>query len=105
MAGKVSMPKVVGATEVRNHFGELINRVHRGQEHVVVEKLGIPVAAIVSMKEYEQFRRWLATKLLSELGRELGAEAQRQGLSEEQLIEKMEEDREAVYQELYGQTA
>jgi prevent-host-death family protein len=105
MAHKVSMQKVIAATEVRNHFGELLNRVHRGQEHVVVEKLGIPVAAIVSMQEYEQFRRWLATKLLAEVGRELGAEAQRQGLTEEQLIEKLEEDREAVYQELYGQNA
>jgi hypothetical protein len=50
----------------------------------------------------EQFRRWLTTRALRELGRAMGAEAQRQGLTEEQLIEAKEEDRAAVYSELYG---
>jgi prevent-host-death family protein len=99
------MKLTIGATEVRNHFGKFLKQVHRGDEHIVVEKAGIPVAALISMKEYEQFRRWLSKQLLTDLGRRMGAEAQRQGLTEEQLIEMMEEDREAVYQERYGQQA
>jgi prevent-host-death family protein len=105
MAEKVSMKKVVAATEVRNHFGTFLNRVYRGDEHLVVEKSGIPVAALISMKEYEQFRRWLATHLHHELGRQLGAEYKRRGITEEQLIEEMDEDRKAVYHEMYGQTS
>jgi prevent-host-death family protein len=97
------MQITMGATEVRNHFGKFLKQVHRGQEHIVVEKSGIPVAALISMKEYEQFRRWLSQQLLHDLGRKMGAEAQRQGLTEEKLMELMEEDREAIYQERYGQ--
>lgn len=96
------MQKVVPATEVRNHFGKFLNRVYRGEEHLVVEKSGIPVAALISMQEYEAFRRFLAKQLHHDLGRQLGAELKRQGISEEKLAELMEEDREAVYQEHYG---
>lgn len=95
----------VGATEMRNHLGKFLNRVYRGEEHVVVEKSGIPVAALISMKEYEAFRRWLARQLHEDIGRKLGAEYKRRGISEDQLIELMEEDREAVYQERYGRHA
>jgi hypothetical protein len=57
------------------------------------------------MKEYEEFRRWLSLKLLNEMGRKMGAIAKEQGLTEEQLIEEMEEERKAVYHEIYGQTS
>lgn len=102
MPPTVSMKTVIGATEVRNQFGKLLKEVYRGEKHFVVEKSGIPVAALIGMREYEEFRRWLAKKLHHQLGRELGAEFKRQGLTEEQLIEDMEEDRKAVYQQQYG---
>jgi hypothetical protein len=54
------------------------------------------------MKDYERFRRLLAAEALKHLGRQLGAEAERQGITEEKLREMMEEDREAVYQDMYG---
>jgi len=95
--------KVVGATEVRNRLGRLLNRVHRGEEHLVVEKMGIPVAAVISMRDYEHYCRLLAAEKLKNLGHRMGAEARRQGLTEEQLIEEMEEDQTAVYQQMYGQ--
>ena len=47
-------------------------------------------------------RRVWAQECLKKLGRALGREAKRQGLTEEALIEEMEKDRRAVYQELYG---
>lgn len=105
MAERVPMRRTIGATEMRNNLGNLLNKVHRGEEHVLIEKLGIPVAALISAQEYEQFRRWLTTHMLNDLGRRMSAEAQRQGLTEEQLIDAMEADREAVYQEIYGQKA
>lgn len=102
MAKELPMQKKIGATEARNNLGRLLNRVHQREEHLVVEKLGIPVAAVISMDDYEHYRRLLAAETLEDLGRKMGAGAKRQGLTEEQLIEEMEEDREAVYQEMYG---
>lgn len=103
MRETLSMKKTVGATEARNKLGKLLNRVHRGQEHLVIEKLGIPVAAVINMNDYEHYRRLLAQEHLRELSRALGREAKKQGLTEEQLMAEMEEDRRVVYEELYGQ--
>ncbi len=90
----MSVRTLVGATEVRNHFGKFLSQVYRGEEHLVVEKGGIPVAALISMREYEEFRRWLATQTLHNLGPKLQAAARRQGLTEEQLLALMEEERD-----------
>jgi len=98
----MSMKVTVGATEVRNHFGKFLKQVYQGDQHVVVEKSGIPVAALISMKEYEAFCRFLAKQIQHDLGRQLGEALKRQGITEEKLVELMEEDREAVYQERYG---
>ncbi|MFP3897232.1 MAG: type II toxin-antitoxin system Phd/YefM family antitoxin [Anaerolineales bacterium] len=102
MREAVSVKRTMGATEARNSLGKLLNRVHRGEEHVVIEKLGIPVAAVISMEDYARYRRLLAQEHLRELGRALGREARRQGVTEEELIAEMEEDRRTVYEELYG---
>jgi len=104
MADRLPMQKTIPATEVRNKLGELLNRVYRREEHLVVEKLGIPVAAIISMREYEQFRRLLAQQQLADLGRRVGAEASRQGLTEEQLQEELSATRKALFHEKYGDT-
>ena len=102
MAQKLPMQRIIRVTEVRNHLGSLINRVFRGEEHLVIEKLGIPVAAVISMREYEEFRQYLSQQLHASLGRRLGAAAEKQGLTEDDLIDSMEEDRKAVYEETYG---
>src|SRR5436190_10881359 len=102
---KLPMQKQIAVTEVRNNLGSLLNRVFRGEEHLVIEKLGIPVAAIISMKDYEQFRHYVAQQFHQDLGRKLGSEAQKQGLTEEKLIANVEEDRQAVYEEMYSRKA
>lgn len=40
--------KIIKVTDVRQHLGELLNQVFRRETRVLVEKSGIPVAAIVS---------------------------------------------------------
>jgi prevent-host-death family protein len=101
-----SLPRqaVIPATEIRNHLGELLNRVYRREEHLVVEKLGNPVAAIISMQDYEQYQRLLASARLIDLGRRVGAEAERQGLTEEKLLEELRAGRVEVYRERYAGT-
>ncbi len=97
-----SMKHIVNTTEVQHNLEHLLARLQEGNEHLVIEQAGDAKAAMISMKDYDQFRRLLAEKLHKDLGRRLGAEIKRRGITEEQLIEMMEEDREAVYKEFYG---
>ncbi|MBI2863365.1 MAG: type II toxin-antitoxin system Phd/YefM family antitoxin [Chloroflexi bacterium] len=85
MPERLPAQKAIPATEVRNKLGRLLDRVCRSEEHIVVEKSGIPVAVIISMRDYEQYRRLLAKKSLDTLGPKLAQEAERQGLTEEGL--------------------
>jgi prevent-host-death family protein len=48
----------MNVTQARQEFSQLLNRVYRKESRIVVEKSGIPVAAIVSAQDLEEFRRW-----------------------------------------------
>jgi prevent-host-death family protein len=76
------------ASEAREQFSQLLNRVFRRESRVLVEKSGIPVAAIVSAADLEQLtqleqRRAERFKLLGRL-REAFADR-----SEEQIVEEV----------------
>ena len=45
----------ISATEAKNRFGDMIRRAYRGQEHIIVERGGIPVVVILPISDYEQF--------------------------------------------------
>jgi len=51
------MEKVVAAFEARRNFGKILNLVTSTGERFVVEKHGEPVAAVVPIKIYEQWKR------------------------------------------------
>src|SRR5680860_788856 len=42
-------------TDTKQHFSQVVNEVARGNSRVVVEKSGLPVAAIISAEEYHRF--------------------------------------------------
>ena len=44
----------VNATEAKNRFGDVIRRAYRDKEHLIVERGGIPVVAIVPISDYQQ---------------------------------------------------
>jgi prevent-host-death family protein len=46
--------KKVQASEARQRLPDLLNRVYQGKTRIVVERSGIPVAAIVSVDELQQ---------------------------------------------------
>jgi prevent-host-death family protein len=98
MNERISEQVTIGATEARNNFSELLKRVHKGREHLVVEKGGIPVAAVISMHEYEAFRRWKAQEELRALMLKMGKKADEMGLDEEKLIALLDAERKAAYQ-------
>lgn len=43
------------ASEARKQWSQLLNKVFRGQTRVVVEKSGIPVAAVISAEDLGRF--------------------------------------------------
>ena len=65
--------QTIKASEARNQFSELLNKVFRKETRIIVEKSGIPVAAIVSAEDLEQLTRFEAEraerfKVLDEIG-------------------------------------
>jgi prevent-host-death family protein len=53
------MIKTIPITKARVNLGEVIKRVHLNKDSFVLEKGGIPVAAILDIDEFED---WLETK-------------------------------------------
>lgn len=48
----------MNASEARQQWSKLLNKVFRNQTRVIVEKSGIPVAAVISAEELERFVRF-----------------------------------------------
>jgi prevent-host-death family protein len=93
---------VLSATEARVHFGDVIKRAYLGGEHLVVEKDGIPVVVILSIPDYKHLIRQAKLARFERLSLAAGLEAERQGLTEEELEAEIEEIKEQLYQETYG---
>jgi prevent-host-death family protein len=51
------MEKTIGAFEARRSFGRLIQAVAGRGDHYLIERHGEPVAAMVPMEVYEQYKR------------------------------------------------
>jgi prevent-host-death family protein len=48
------MIRVVPATQAKNNFGEVIKRTYEEGEVQIIERSGIPIAAIISMSDLER---------------------------------------------------
>ena len=92
------MPATIAATEVKNRFGEVVRRVYKNGETLIVERGGLPVLVMMPLQEYQTIRE----RYFVGFSRQLGQAAERQSLTEEQLMQELEEDKRAVYQETYG---
>lgn len=105
------MAVTIPATIAHRKFGELVKRAFSGKEHFIVEKEGLPVVAIISMREYEDLMRereqheqdkQRRLKQFREATRAIGEAVERTGLTEEEIMAELEEAKEEVYQEYYG---
>ena len=49
------MTQIMKASVVRQQWSQLLNKVFRNQTRIVVEKSGIPVAAVISTEDLQRF--------------------------------------------------
>ena len=50
------MERKIAATKVRTHFGEILKEVTEKGDRIIVERLGIPLAVIMSVEEFNHLR-------------------------------------------------
>lgn len=83
------------ASEARQQWSVLLNKVFRRETRVIVEKSGIPVAGIISAEDLERFnrmeaereQRWTAFREIGERNAETGPEEVERDVAE--AIEEM----------------
>ena len=93
----------IRASEGHRSFGKLLKQVYRSDDHLVVERDGFPVAVLLSYQEYQKLSRDRALAAFDRFSKELGRDIERRGLSEEELMSELEQDKKELYQEKYGQ--
>lgn len=57
MREKEPMTQTMKSTQARSEWGKVLNKVYKDKTQVVVEKSGIPVAAIISTDDLARYRR------------------------------------------------
>src|SRR5438132_12470943 len=67
------MTQTMNVSQARQEFGRLLNKVFRKETRVIVEKSGIPVAAIISAQDLQELQRMEAQRendfaILDEIG-------------------------------------
>jgi prevent-host-death family protein len=95
------------STDVQRNFGDVIRRVFSGREHLIVERDGLPVVAIISAAEYETLmqerdRREARLARFEAAARAIGEHAERQGMTEEEFLAALEQTQDNVFRERYG---
>jgi prevent-host-death family protein len=73
MAKPEPMTKTIKASVARQQFSQVLNDVFRRESRVLVEKSGIPVAAIISAEDFKRLARLEAERnkdfsILDEIG-------------------------------------
>lgn len=47
--------RIVPASQAKNNFGEMLKRVYENDEPQIIERAGMPVAAIISISDFQQY--------------------------------------------------
>ena len=111
MPAEKPMRVTIRSTDVQRNFRDVVNRAGSGQEHIIVERDGLPVIAMLSMAEYETLMRereqyerdkQLRLKKFQEAARSIGQEMERLGLSEDEMEQLVEETRQQLHEEQHG---
>jgi hypothetical protein len=98
----MSKRHIVTASELQRSSGKVLKRIAQENQHLIVERDGYRVAAMVPYPEYEELMRLQATAAHREMVRTLGARVEQQGLSEKQLADDLDAVKRQVHAERYG---
>lgn len=109
MIAKKVQQVTLRSTEVQRNFRDVVNRAGSGQEHIIVERDGLPVIVMLSMAEYQQFmsEREAREQRLSKFeatARRIGQEIERSGLSEDEFLAQLDDSQQHIYDEKYGKS-
>ncbi|MDQ3044770.1 MAG: type II toxin-antitoxin system Phd/YefM family antitoxin [Chloroflexota bacterium] len=112
MSGTVTSTETIGFTEARQHLSQLVNRVARRETRVLLEKSGVPVAALVSPEDLRRLgeldagraERFAAMREFSRAFADVSDEDLERELADAQAITRAElrTEREAVRRQLPG---
>ena len=58
MRSQIPPTRIMSASETRQNLSDVVTRVYHGQERVVIERSGVPVAAIISARDLERFQKF-----------------------------------------------
>lgn len=92
----------ITASDLQRASGSVLKRVALGGEHLVIERAGYPVAVLLSYQEYEALMRVKALAAHRHVVTAFGQEAERQRLTEEQLLAELEDVKRQVFEDTYG---
>lgn len=101
----MSNQATITATDLQRASGSVLKRVAVGGEHLVIERAGYPVAVLLSYQEYEALMRERAIAAHRASVIAMSQDAERQGLTEEQLADELAAVKRQVFEESYGQRA
>jgi prevent-host-death family protein len=65
MAERQPMTQTMKASEAKQRWGGLLTAVFKGEKRVLVEKSGIPVAAVISAADFQRLQRLEAQRDLA----------------------------------------
>ena len=93
---------VIKASELQRSSGKILKRVAVGNEHLVIERAGYPVAVMISFQEYEELMRDRALAAHRDLVEVMGREAEQKNLDEAELMADLKAEKRQLFQENYG---
>lgn len=99
---KKPIVRTIPATEARIHFGDVLKRVYRGEEQLIVEKDGLPVAVILSNADFQQYQRLLALQQMIHLNRGVNRKLRASKMTEEEALADLKNTKREVYTQRYG---
>lgn len=98
----VTNPITFTTTEVRRNLTSIVRDLRKKRKSAIIQSGGESVAVLLSMPEYERLLRYQRLAEFNKLARAIGRDVEKSGLTEEQLMEELEETKREVFREQYG---
>ncbi len=95
-------PITFTTTEVRRNLTTIVRQIRRKRTPAIIKSGGESVAVLLSVAEYERLLRYQRLAEFNKLARAIGRDVEKSGLTEEQLMEELEETKREVFREQYG---